>query len=40
LQHRAAVLTEDFDSISRYERNCLDTSTRNRAELASARQGD
>lgn len=40
LQHRAAVLTEDFDSISRYEQNCLDTSTHNRAELASARQGD
>jgi circadian clock protein KaiC len=40
LQHRATVLAEDFDSISRYEQSCLDTSTRNRAELASARQGD
>jgi circadian clock protein KaiC len=40
LQHRAAVLAEDFDSISRCEQSCLDTSTRNRAELASARQGD
>jgi circadian clock protein KaiC len=40
LQHRAAVLAEDFDSISRYEQSCLDTSTRNRAELASARQSD
>jgi circadian clock protein KaiC len=40
LQHRAAVLTEDFDSISRNEQSCLDTSTRNRAELTSARQGD
>lgn len=40
LQHRAAVLTEDFDAISRYEQNYLNTSTRNRAELTTARQGD
>ncbi|MBC8019380.1 MAG: circadian clock protein KaiC [Verrucomicrobia bacterium] len=40
LQHKAAVLAEDIDSISHYEQSCLEAATRNRAELASARQVD
>lgn len=40
LQHQAAVLAEDLDSLARYEQNRLEAVTRVRTELASARQVD
>ncbi len=40
LQHKAALLAEDLDSLTGDERSRLETATRNRADLASARQVD
>jgi len=40
LQHKAALLAEDLDSLARYEQSRLEAVTRNRAELLSARQVD
>lgn len=40
LQHQAALLAEDLDSLARYEQNRLEAVTRVRTELASARQVD
>jgi len=40
LQHKAAVLAEDLDSLARYEQSRLEAVTRVRTELVSARQVD
>jgi len=40
LHHQAAVLAEDLDSLARYEESRQEAATRDRADLASARQAD
>ena len=40
LQHKAAALAEDLDSLARDEQSRLEAVTRDRAELVSARQVD
>ncbi len=40
LRHKAAVLAEDLAALARYDQSRLETATRDRAELASARQVD
>jgi len=40
LQHKAAVLAEDLAALARYDQSRLETATRDRAELAGARQID
>ena len=40
LQHKAAVLAEDLDSLARDEQSRLEAASRDRAELAGARQVD
>jgi circadian clock protein KaiC len=40
LQHKAAVLAEDLAALARHDQTRLETASRDRAELASARQVD